>query len=83
MYKPIVTKTMSQYGVTGQYQAIMGKVQPIPFAGKFPAPSIEDYTVQKSLDGLFLTLGAQKKQIRQNPAARTTDLLKQVFGQKG
>lgn len=83
VYKPIVTKTMSQYGVSNQYQAIIGKYQSIPFASKFPAPSIEDYTVQKSLDGLFLTLGEQEKQIRQNPAARTTDLLKTVFGQKG
>ncbi len=82
VYRPIVTKTMSQYGVANQYQAILGKYQSIPFASKFPAPSIEDYTVQKSLDGLFLTLGEQEKQIRQNPAARTTDLLKQVFGQK-
>ena len=81
-YKPIVAKTMSQYGVANQYQALMGKYQSIPFASKFPAPSIEDYTVQKSLDGLFLTLGDQEKQIRQNPAARSTDLLKQVFGQK-
>ncbi len=82
VYKPIVTKTMSQYGVSNQYQAIMGKYQSIPFASKFPAPSIEDYTVQKSLDGLFKTLGEQEKQIRLNPTARTTDLLKQVFGQK-
>ncbi len=82
-YKPIVTNTMSQYGVANQYQSIMGKYQSLPFAGKFPLPSIEDYTVQKSLDGLFLTLGEQEKQIRQNPAARTTDILKQVFGQKG
>ncbi len=82
-YKPVVAKTMSQYGVANQYQALMGKYQSIPFASKFPAPSIEDYTVQRSLDGLFLTLGEQEKQIRQNPAARSTELLRQVFAKKG
>ncbi len=82
-YKPVVAKTMSQYGVANQYQAIVGKYQAMPFAAKFPAPSIEDYTVQKSLEGLFLTLGEQEKEIRRNPAARSTDLLRDVFGQKG
>jgi len=34
----------------------------------------------KSLDGLFYMVGQEEKNIRTNPAARTTDLLKTVFG---
>jgi hypothetical protein len=34
---------------------------------------------QKSLDGLFVKVGQEEAQIRTNPAARTTDLLKKVF----
>jgi hypothetical protein len=34
----------------------------------------------KSLDGLFYMVGQEEKKIRTNPAARTTDLLKTVFG---
>jgi hypothetical protein len=34
----------------------------------------------KSLDGLFKVVAAEEEKIRENPAARTTDLLKQVFG---
>jgi Protein of unknown function (DUF4197) len=41
---------------------------------------LDDYVTKKSLDGLFLVLGQEEKKIRTNPAARTTDLLKQVFG---
>lgn len=82
-YKPVVAKTMSQYAVTGKYQALAAKYQSIPFASKLPLPSIEDYTAAKSVDGLFTVLGQQEKDIRQNPAARTTDLLKQVFTSKG
>jgi len=40
---------------------------------------INRYVVDKSLDGLFHVLGEQEQQIRTNPAARATDLLKQVF----
>ncbi len=37
---------------------------------------------QKTLDGLFTEIGAQEQSIRQNPAARSTDLLKKVFANR-
>ena len=43
---------------------------------------INSYVVQKALDGLFLMLGKQEQEIRTNPAAQSTALLKQVFGRK-
>jgi hypothetical protein len=41
---------------------------------------LDDYVTNKSLDGLFHMVGEEEKKIRTNPAARTTDLLKTVFG---
>jgi len=38
------------------------------------------YVVSKALDGLFYTLGQEEKKIRKDPVARTTSLLKEVFG---
>jgi hypothetical protein len=32
------------------------------------------------MDGLFKMVAEEEKQIRQNPVARTTDLLQKVFG---
>jgi Protein of unknown function (DUF4197) len=40
-----------------------------------------DYTTDKALEGLFLKLGEQEKVIRRNPAARSSEILKKVFGQ--
>ncbi|MDH5202376.1 MAG: DUF4197 domain-containing protein, partial [Nitrospirota bacterium] len=40
---------------------------------------INHYVVTKALDGLFLVLGDEERKIRTNPAARVTDLLKEVF----
>jgi hypothetical protein len=42
--------------------------------------NINDYVIGKALDGLFYVLGQQEKEIRTNPMARTTPLLKEVFG---
>jgi len=41
---------------------------------------LDDYLTQKALDGLFLKIAEQERQIRENPAARVTELLKRVFG---
>ena len=42
---------------------------------------LDDYITDKTLDGLFLKLAAEEKAIRTHPAARTTALLRRVFGQ--
>jgi len=80
-FTPVVDKAMSETGVTRQYKELMGRVESIPFM-KSESFDIDHYVVDKSLGGLFHVLGEQEKQIRTNPTARTTDLLKEVFGKK-
>jgi len=47
-----------------------------------PLPeSLSDYVTGKALDGLFTKVAGEELKIRTNPAARTTDLLKEIFGQ--
>lgn len=41
---------------------------------------LSEHATEKGLDGLFLKVADQEKQIRENPLARVTDLLKDVFG---
>ena len=77
-FKPAVDKALNQVGVTRQYKELLGRAQSIPFM-KTESLDIDRYVLGKSLDGLFHVLGEQEKQIRTNPAARTTDLLKEVF----
>ena len=77
-FKPVVDKALNQVGVTRQYKELLGRAQSIPFM-RTESLDIDRYVLGKSLDGLFVVLGEQEKQIRTNPAARTTDLLKEVF----
>jgi hypothetical protein len=78
-FRPHVEAAMSRNGVTQQYQTLVGHVSWISF-GSGSSMDIDTYVVNKALDGLFYMLGQQEKEIRTNPAARTTALLKQVFG---
>ena len=79
MFEPVVRKAMDDYAVTKKFEEIMGKVQTIPFANKLGNIDVNRYVSSKALDGLFLVLGQQENKIRTDPAARVTDLLKEVF----
>ncbi len=50
--------------------------------GKAIEPDLNGYVTQKAADGLFLLLANEEKKIRQDPLARTTDLLRRVFAQQ-
>ncbi len=77
-FRPVVDRTMNEFNVSRQYKDLVGRYQAIPFA-KTEAVDIDGYVVSKSLDGLFYVLGEEERKIRTNPAARVTDLLKEVF----
>jgi hypothetical protein len=57
----------------------MGNVSAVPFA-KPESFDLNHYVTTKALDGLFYMVGQEGQKIRTNPVARTTDLLKKVFG---
>jgi hypothetical protein len=77
-FRPVVEQSVSQVGVSRQYKDLVGRFDSIPFA-KSQAFDLDGYVVDRGLGGLFTVLGEQEKQIRTNPPARATDLLKEVF----
>jgi hypothetical protein len=81
VFKPIVSNAMNDVGVTRQYKQLVGRYESIPFVKK-ETFDLDQYVVTKALDGLFHMVGEEETKIRKNPTARTTDLLKEVFGSK-
>ena len=80
-FRPIVEQTLSGAGAVGVFKAVQAKAAGIPLAGQqIQGFDLTDFTVDKALDGLFHYLGTEEAAIRTNPAARSTDLLKKVFG---
>jgi len=78
-FTPVVKKTMGQVGVVQQYEGLVGQVQSMPFVN-LETFDVSHYVVTRALDGLFYVLGEEERRIRTDPVARTTDLLKEVFG---
>jgi hypothetical protein len=92
-FRPIVAKATDSVGVTQKYKQLTGAFGGAQSLGglfggskKSASPGaldVDGYVTQKALDGLFKMVAAEEKAIRANPAARTTDLLKRVFGAGG
>jgi hypothetical protein len=77
--KPVVDESLSDAGAVRVYDGVMERYNAVPFVPKVEA-DLSDYVVEKGMDGIFYYLAKEEAAIRQDPAKRTTDLLKRVFG---
>ena len=59
----------------GDLGALLGGGSGQPMNGA----DLDDYVTRRTIDGLFHVIADQERQIRQNPLARTSDLLRRVF----
>ncbi|MBU0469285.1 MAG: DUF4197 domain-containing protein [Candidatus Omnitrophica bacterium] len=80
-FRPTVDTALEKYDVTNKYNELISKYQSIPFVSKVSMLSPDEYVINKTLDGLFYVLGQEEAKIRQDPAARVTDILEKVFKQ--
>ena len=78
-FRPVVTKSMNEVGVTRYYQELTGLAKAVPFL-KTEGFDLDSYVVGKGLHGLFVVLADEERKIRKNPTARVTQVLKDVFG---
>jgi hypothetical protein len=78
-FLPIVTESLDKVGAAQQYDRLARQYDQLPVVTR-PALNLDDYVTDRALSGLFTVLGQEEKRIRKHPSARTTDLLKQVFG---
>ena len=77
---PIVANTTNRVGVTRSYKSLVQQAGPLSSMVDLKSLDIDAYVTQKTLDGLFLLIAQEEKRIRDNPVARTTELLRLVFG---
>ena len=78
-FHPDIEAAIDQVGAGRAYATVTDKYNKIPLMTPVNL-SLADYTTQKAVDGLFILLANEEAKIRKNPAARTSDILKSVFG---
>jgi uncharacterized protein DUF4197 len=82
LFRPIVAQQLDHVGATRSFDSMMGRASTLPVVGR-SAFDLDAYVTGKALGGLFLMIGREEERIRKDPVARTTDLLKTVFGAAG
>jgi hypothetical protein len=79
---PVVDSTLNLNKATEYYTDIVNTYNQIPLVKKVN-PNLKEYATQKTIDGLYVLIAQEEKKIRENPAARVSDLLKKVFSKAG
>ncbi|KUG07618.1 DUF4197 domain-containing protein [Solirubrum puertoriconensis] len=80
-FSPIMQQALDQTNATRYYSALVTRYNKIPLVQPVN-PNLNEYATGKAVDGLFTLIAQEEANIRENPVARTTDLLKRVFGSK-
>ncbi|HKZ39076.1 MAG TPA: DUF4197 domain-containing protein [Chryseolinea sp.] len=78
-FKPIIQNSLSKVNATKYYSDLVNSYNKIPLVQKVN-PDLDEYATDKAIEGLFIMIAKEEKNIRANPMARTTELLKKVFG---
>lgn len=81
LFQPVIKDSMAQVGAVTSYKRFVGRYNSIPLVQDVDI-DLEQYVTEKALDGLFFMVGEEEKKIRRDPAARVTELLREVFGRK-
>lgn len=78
-FRPIIKSSLDKVDATRLWEDVIKTYNQIPFVAK-QNPDIAGYVTDKAIDGLFVMIAKEELKIRQNPAARTSEILRKVFG---
>ena len=78
-YTPVIDSALQRTGATKYWKDVFDTYNQIPFVSKVD-PDLSSYVTQKAINGIFYYIAQEEMQIRKDPAAQVTDLLKKVFG---
>ncbi len=79
MMQPIISKAMDSVGVAKAHSRLTANPLAASLAQSYGL-DLNSYVGAKAQDGLFMLIAQEEKNIRENPAARTTEMLRKVFG---
>lgn len=77
-FKPVIQNSLQKVNATQYYSNLITAYNKIPLVKKVN-PDLDAYATDKAIEGLFVMVAKEEKNIRENPGARTSDLLKKVF----
>ena len=80
-FQPVIRESLDAVDATRYWSDLINVYNKIPFVKKMN-PDLAAYVTEKAIDGLFVMIAKEELKIRKDPVARTTELLRKVFGGK-
>ncbi len=78
-FRPIIANSLEKVNATKYWDDVMSRYNQIPFTKKVNE-DLTGYATEKAIEGLFVMIAKEELKIREDPVARTSDILKKVFG---
>lgn len=78
-FSPVIEESLKKVNATKYWSDVMNTYNKIPMVKKMN-PDLTEYVTDKAIEGLFVKIAKEEKEIRKNPLARTSNILKKVFG---
>lgn len=78
-FSPVVKASLDRVNATRLWEDVVKTYNQIPFVSR-QNPNLTEFVTDKAISGLFIMIAKEELKIRQNPAERTTEILKKVFG---
>jgi len=77
-FRPSIEQSLDKVYATRYFGEVVDTYNRIPLVNKVN-PDLADYATSKAIEGLFMLVKQEEARIRQDPVARTSDLLQRVF----
>ena len=82
-FSPIIQRSLDKLDATKYYGEVVNTYNKFPTTMRKLNPDLQGYVVGKAVDALFDQVAKEEANIRENPVARSTQILKKVFGYYG
>ena len=80
-FNPVIKSSLNKVGAVDAWNAVITRYNQIPMVQRVN-PNLDDHVTRKAMDGVFHMVENEERNIRANPAARATDLMRRVFAKQ-
>jgi hypothetical protein len=80
-FNPVIKNSLNKVGALTAWNEVVTRYNKIPLVEKVN-PNLDDHITNKAMEGLFMMVENEEREIRKNPMQRTTELMKRVFAKQ-
>lgn len=81
-FRPVIETSLDKVDATKHWNTLITSYNKLPLVKDKINPDLAAYVTERALSGIFYQVAIEEKEIRRNPLARTSEILKKVFGAK-